>query len=261
MKRLLLFGLFASIIFYFPSSLLAQDNEGMGKTWVVFIENSSYQKFASIEGPAKDVEMMKTALSGYKIDRMVHKKNMTKTQLEQFFSTELKQLTTNNQVNSIMIWYAGHGKLINNISYWIPVDTERDNEVTYFDVSNLKSLMSAYSKNITHTLMVTDACESGPSFYQAMRDVSSSKSCEDGFGEMKSSQVFASSGYDLAADNSEFTQTFANTLKGNASTCLPMEKIVTEVTKNVIIKNQMRPKFGTIPGFTHEEGTFFFIKK
>ncbi len=53
----------------------------MGKTWVVFIENSKYQSFASLEGPGKDVTMMKTALAKYNIQNFIHKKDMTKQEM------------------------------------------------------------------------------------------------------------------------------------------------------------------------------------
>ncbi|NQX98901.1 MAG: tetratricopeptide repeat protein, partial [Flavobacteriales bacterium] len=55
---------------------LLADNP-MGKTWVVFIENEKYSSFASLEGPTKDVTMMKSAFAKYKIHNIVHKKNMT----------------------------------------------------------------------------------------------------------------------------------------------------------------------------------------
>ena len=236
-------------------------NSSMGKVCVVFIENSKYISFSSINGPEKDIALMKSALSSYKIDKIVHKKNMTKKQMQSFFTTELKQIVVTNKIESILIWYAGHGKYLNSHSYWIPVDAKRDVETSYYSTNSLKADLKAYSKNIKHTLMVTDACESGPSFYQSMRATSTIKDCNSNAAELKSSQVFSSSGYELAVENSEFTKTFANTLKNSSTVCIPIEKIVTEVTKNVVIKNKQRPKFGAIKDFNHQEGTFFFVKK
>jgi len=98
----------------------------MGKTWVVFIENSNYQEFASLVGPEKDITAMRSSLTNYKISNFVHKKDMTKEKMERFFSIELRDLVRANQVNSLLIWYAGHGKFINETGYWIPVDAQRD---------------------------------------------------------------------------------------------------------------------------------------
>lgn len=235
----------------------------MGKTWVVFIENSKYSNFASLDGPTKDVTMMKSAFAKYKINNIIHKSNMSKSQLEKFFSIELRDLVRSNQVNSVLVWYAGHGKFINESGYWIPVDAKRDEEFTYFNINNLKAAMQSYSKYITHTLVITDACESGPSFYQAMRSTPKEKNCNDWqASKFKSSQVFSSAGYELAVDNSQFTKTFANTLVANPDACIPIETIVNKVSSAVTKEGgTQKPKFGKIAGLEDEDGTFFFMKK
>lgn len=238
-----------------------QDNP-MGKTWVIFIENSSYKTFASLSGPTKDVTMMKSALSKYQIHNIIHKKDLTKSEMERFFSIQLRDLIRKNRVNSIVVWYAGHGKFINNTGYWIPVDARRDDEFTYFNIGNLKSSMQGYSDVVTHTLVITDACESGPTFYQAMRSDLKVRDCSDWTAtKLKSSQVFSSAGYELASDNSQFTKTFSNSLIHNPNSCIPIESIVQSVTKSVTAKNQQKPQFGKIDGLEDENGTFFFIKK
>ena len=85
----------------------------MGRTWVVFIENSKYSTFASLEGPVKDINLMKRAFGNYQIHNFIHKQDMTKAEMEKFFSIDLRELIKNNQVKSLLIWYAGHGKFIN----------------------------------------------------------------------------------------------------------------------------------------------------
>lgn len=246
-----------------PAKDFAQvNNSVMGKTWVVFIENSEYETFPRIDGPTKDVALMKDALTEYKIERTIHKKNMTKKEMEAFFRDELPPLVIQNRVNSILLWYAGHGKFISETGYWIPVDAKRDRESTYFNTSFLKESLQEYENHMTHILVITDACESGPSFYQATRNTGREVSCSDlNASQSKSSQVFSSSGYALALDNTEFTKSFANALKNNSTACIPIEKIVTQVTSDVVNNNQQKPKFGKIEGLIDADGTFFFITK
>ncbi len=240
---------------------ISQDNP-MGKTWVIFIENSNYETFASLDGPIKDISMMKAALSNYKIHNIIHKKDMTKIEMEKFFSIELRDLVRSNQVNSLLVWYAGHGKFINETGYWIPTNAKRDDEFTYFNINSLKSSLQSYSNFITHTLIITDACESGPTFYQAMRSIPKDRDCGDWEAtKFKSSQVFSSAGYELAVDNSQFTRTFANTLRNNPNACLPIENIVSKVTIAVAKSGIQKPQFGKIAGLEDEGGTFFFISK
>lgn len=240
---------------------IAEDNP-MGKTWVVFIENSNYETFASLEGPTKDVSTMKAALAGYEVHNFIHKTDMTKKDMEKFFSIELRDQVKKNNVNSLLVWYAGHGKFINETGYWIPVDATRDDEFTYFNINALKAGMQSYSQFITHTLVVTDACESGPSFYQAMRSTNDIRACDDvNATKFKSSQVFSSAGYELASDNSQFTKTFAKSLQFNEEVCIPIESIVNQVTEAVSTNENQKPQFGKIAGLEDENGTFFFIRK
>jgi uncharacterized caspase-like protein len=244
-------------------NILGQEAENpMGTTWVIFIENSNYELFASLEGPSHDVKLMRTALTKYKIDKVIHKKNLTKQGIEDFFSEELKSQLQANKVNSLLLWYAGHGKSIHETSYWVPVDAKRDDEQTYFNTVNLKESLLSYTQTIKHVLVVTDACESGSSFYQAMRSINMNRMCDNNNDiEARSSQVYSSSGYELALDNSQFTIAFAGALANNSNTCLPIETIVSKVNTELVKSNQRKPKFGRIEGLEDENGTFFFIEK
>jgi hypothetical protein len=242
------------------AALLAKNP--MGRTWAVFVQNANYKTFASLEGPVKDVKMMKEVLAKYQIDNTIVKNDLTKDQMEKFFQVELRDLVRSNQVNTLLIWYAGHGKFINETGYWIPIDANRDDEFSYFNINVLKAAMQSYPTTLTHTLVMSDACESGPSFYQAMRSELKDRTCDDWQAtRLKSSQVFSSAGYELAKDNSQFTKTIANILATNPNACLPIETIVKKVTSVVSQGNAQKPKFGTIAGLTDENGTFFFMTK
>jgi tetratricopeptide (TPR) repeat protein len=238
------------------------DNNPMGRTWVVFIENSDYETFASLAGPVKDIELMTRAFTNYQVHKFINKKNLTKLEMERFFSIELRDLIRTNQVKSLLIWYAGHGKFINEVGYWIPTDAKTDDEFTYFNLNTLRASMETYLTYLTHTLVITDACESGPSFYQAMRSELKKRSCDDWQAtQFKSSQVFSSAGYELAKDDSQFTRTFATALTNNPNACIPIEDIVSKVSTAVGSNNQQKPKFGKITGLRDEDGTFFFIAR
>lgn len=235
----------------------------MGKTWVIFLENSNYSSFASLDGPVKDVNLMRSALANYQVHNIIHKKDLTKDQMEKFFSIELRDMIRANQVNSLLIWYAGHGKLVNDVGYWIPVDAQRDDEFTYYNIAALRAALEPYANVLTHTLVVTDACESGASFYTAMRSDLTIKSCSDWMAtQNKSAQVFMSAEYELASDDSEFTRTFARTLERNPGACIPIEEIFLNVEVALENAGKQAPKLGQITGLGHNENaTFFFIAK
>lgn len=234
----------------------------MGRTWVVFIENSSYETFASLDGPIKDISTMRRALANYQVHNYLYKKDMTKAEMERFFNIELRDLVKKNQVKSLMVYYAGHGKYINDVGYWIPVDAKRDDEFTYFNINALKAGLQGYTDVVVHTLVISDACESGPGFYSASRSASEAPTCDNAqVAGAKSAQVFSSAGYELAVDNSKFAATFANTLMNNRNACIPIESIVKSVTAAVTTDKGQKPKFGRIQGLEDMLGTFFFITK
>ena len=234
----------------------------MGRTWVVFIENSSYETFASLDGPIKDISTMRRALANYQIHNYLYKKDMTKAEMERFFNIELRDMVKKNQVKSLMVYYAGHGKYINDVGYWIPVDAKRDDEFTYFNINALKAGLQGYTDVVVHTLVISDACESGPGFYSASRSANEAPTCDNAqVAGAKSAQVFSSAGYELAVDNSKFAATFANTLMNNKNACIPIETIVKSVTAAVTTDKGQKPKFGRIQGLEDMLGTFFFITK
>ena len=79
--------------------------------------------------------------------------------------------------------------------------------------------------------------------------------------QAKSSQVYSSSGYELAIDNSQFTIAFASSLANNTSSCIPIESIVIKVNTELAKSNQQKPQFGKIQGLDDDNGTFFFVGK
>jgi len=237
-------------------------NNPMGRTWVIFIENSSYEYFAALDGPIKDVATIQRSLANYQINRIIHKRDMKKSEMERYFNIELRDQVKQNQVKSLLVWYAGHGKFINDVGYWIPVDAKRDDEFTYFNINALKAGLQGYGDAVVHTLVVSDACESGPGFYMATRGASDTPTCDNTImAGAKSAQVFTSANTELASDNSKFTATFANILMNNKNACIPIETIVKSVTEAVAADNGQKPKFGKIPGLEDMNGTFFFIAK
>lgn len=249
------------IALYINRSLAEEEQKNpMGRTWVIFIENSDYQNLPSLEGTKKDVLTMKNALANYSISKVIYKPNMTKAQMDKFFSIELRDQVNKGHVQSLLVWFAGHGRYINETGYWLPVDASKTDEYTYFPITSLKGYLSLYK--LRHTLVISDACETGPAFYLAMRGQNKVINCGDWEStKLKSAQVFTSSDREKASDNSIFTKTFANILNNAPDKCIPIEKITEKVTTAVEQNQKQKPKFGNISGLEDEDGTFFFIKK
>lgn len=139
-----------------------------GVTWLVHIENTNYREFPAIPG-GTDMARMKKAFSTYNIQRTITKKNLTKDQMERFFNVELRDLARSGKVNTILVWYAGHGKTVGGKAYWIPVDGRKDDVYSFYNYGSLKAQMQNYSEGVNNTVVVSDAAAGDASFYELTR--------------------------------------------------------------------------------------------
>ena len=138
-----------------------------GVTWVIHIDNGNYRNFPALQGA--DAAKMQKAFASYSIQRTISKKNLTKEQLERFFNIELRDMVRTNKVNTILVWYSGHGRTIGGKAYWIPVDGKKDDIYSFYNYGSLKAQMQNYSESVGNTVVVSDAAGGDASFYELTR--------------------------------------------------------------------------------------------
>lgn len=86
------------------STAIQAEANPMGKTWVVFIENSNYTNLSSLEAVASDVALV-MMLSGYIIDSIVSRKNMNKAAMERFlYPTKKFNYSESSQLFTHMVF-------------------------------------------------------------------------------------------------------------------------------------------------------------
>lgn len=139
----------------------------MGTAWVIYIENGNYANMPALT--SLGMEKMRSAFSKYQAQRTLVKKNLTKTQLERFFNIELRDMVRKADVNTLLVWYEGHGRSQGGKAYWIPVDGKADDIYTFYNYGPLKGLMENYSESVRTTLVVSNAAGNDPSFYELTR--------------------------------------------------------------------------------------------
>jgi tetratricopeptide (TPR) repeat protein len=246
---------------FIRDGMVLSEDSPMGKTWAILIENSEYKSFSNLRSTKSDIELIQKSLTRYKINNVIIKKNLTKRELERFFSIDLRDLIRTNHVNSLFIWFAGHGTNLNGNGYWIPTDALVDDEFSYYNTNALKASLYSYS-TLEHLLVVSDACYTGQGFCVAMRSPVSELTCsQTELTSKKSAQVFTSSGSGNAYDNSLFASSFGNSLLNNENDCVSIDEIVKRVTIIMQSNTLQSPEFGKIVGLDDQLGTFFFISK
>ncbi len=232
----------------------------MGRTWLVFIENSDYLEFERLDGPAKDAHSIKTALTEYRFDNLLTKRNLSLAAMDKFFRIELRDMIRQQQVNSVMIWFAGHGKFLNGSGYWIPSDSKKNDEASFFPISNLKGYLENYGPQLKHILIVSDACESGEAFRLDNQSEVSRFSCSDAGAKEPVSVVFSSTSSEKASDNSLFAKTFAGALQGNTAACISLTELAKLVSDAVEKNQRQNTRIGLIKGLPNKGGSFLFVK-
>lgn len=140
-----------------------------GTTWVVHIDNGNYRNFPALQTGPADLARMQKAFANYNVQRTITKKNLTKEQMDRLFNIELRDLARTNKVNTILVWFSGHGRTVGGKAYWIPVDGRKDDMYSYFNYGSLKAQMQNYSESVTNTVVVSDAAGSDASFYELTR--------------------------------------------------------------------------------------------
>lgn len=139
----------------------------MGNAWIIYIENSNYRNMPALNSLGMD--KMRKAFSKYQAQRTVIKKNLSKGELERFFNIELRDMVRTGQVNTLLVWYEGHGRSQGGKAYWIPVDGKADDIYSFYNYGPLKGLMENYSESVKTTLVVSNAAGNDPSFYELTR--------------------------------------------------------------------------------------------
>jgi hypothetical protein len=147
----------------------SEGSSSTGVTWVIHIENANYRNFPALQHTVSDMAKMNKAFANYNVQRTITKKNLSKAELERFFNVELRDLVRTNKVNTILVWYAGHGRTVGGKAYWVPIDAKKDDIYSYYNYGPLKSQLQNYSESVNNTLVVSDAAGTDPSFYELTR--------------------------------------------------------------------------------------------
>ena len=241
-------------------------NKSMGKTWVVLIESSQYANYPELPNTANDITAIKEALSGYTIAHTIHRKNLSKAEMERFFAVDLRDQILKNRVNSLMILYVGHGAFLNESGYWIPADGLMSDDLvakesSFYGGSMLRAALQTYT-GIRHSLVLSDACDMGTGFYETVANETTPAVCETLPVETpRSFHVIASMRKELNATSSLFPTAFANALNTNKQPCISAEMLDQKMNAVLKINKTALPVFGKIKGLNDENGHFFFIRK
>jgi tetratricopeptide (TPR) repeat protein len=235
----------------------------MGRTFVLLITNYAYKNLKELSGPLNDAAQLKASLSKYAIDSIIQVENFSQQDFKKMFEKDIHQMINNYNIKSLIIWYSGHGKYseYHNTGYWLPVESIAEDYDNYFSLREMKISLSGI-KRLKHLLVISDACETGKSFYTQKISRNSENTCSDWtLTKMSSVECFTSSDGELSSDNSLFAKTFSNVLNNNPAPCISIGSVAEKVKEIVETYQAQKPVFGHITGMDDENGSFIFLKR
>jgi uncharacterized caspase-like protein len=133
---------------------LTKHNIGRNLALLVSVQN--YENFSELQTPKKDAMALADLLKnkfGFETETLVNP-----TRKEIFLALQKYESALNKEDNFIL-FFAGHGKEIKNVNYWLPADAEEERAFDWINEDDIKrSLAVMDAQNI---LVIADACFSG----------------------------------------------------------------------------------------------------
>ena len=238
------------------------DIKPTGKYYALLIGNSNYVNWSSLKSPINDITKIGNILKQkYKFEKVITIKNANRKEIFNGFNA-IKKLSTDNDY--VLIYYAGHGMIVTNQSYWIPVDGEKETgSGDWININDIANYLKPNSPNeilARHLVLMADSCyfavqRKGNQFQQ--NKIQSYKKLL-----MRKARIIVASGSnepveDTNEEHSIFGMGFIEALQNNED-IIKMNNII----ENIIVAHSgmsQQPNPSFYPG--HGGGDFLFVAK
>jgi tRNA A-37 threonylcarbamoyl transferase component Bud32 len=230
-----------------------------GKYYAVVIGESQYQKWESLPTAVNDARAVAQLLEnkyGFVVTRL---ENATAPKILAAVRATGKKMTAED---NLLIFYAGHGELLNGKGYWKPVDAdfERTNWISPAEIKDV--LIDQPAKR---TLILADSCYSGAI---ATGTLSPAKTSER---EQKRSRIVISSGgvapvIDSAdGQHSLFTRALLDVLNDPHGKITDVQSAFVRIRERVVDSarragRDQNPQLSVMAEVGDEGGSFFFVE-
>jgi len=230
-----------------------------GQFYAVVIGESRYQKFESLPTAVKDANAVAQLLEqkyGFHVTRL---ENATRPQILGALGATAKRMTGND---NLLIYYAGHGELLNDKGYWKPVDAdfEQTNWISPADITN--ALIDQPSRR---TLIIADSCYSGAIARGTLLAPANASERES----KKSRLVLSSGGAAPVIDSADgqhslFTRALLDVFAGTGSRVTDVQTIFPRIRERVVDSarragTEQNPQLSVMAEVGDEGGTFYFV--
>ena len=171
------------------------------------------------------------------------------------FDSLRNQLT---QTENLIIYFSGHGELVNNRGYWIPVDAVAGERHTYLYNHEIRDLL--FDLKAHHVLVIADACFSG-TLLQKSRSMATKR-----YYAMPSRWVMTSGQIEVVPDglpgyHSPFAKSLLTQLEYNPKSYLSLTELWVNMREGIVTNSGQTPACEPVRNVNHQGGEYYFIHK
>jgi uncharacterized caspase-like protein len=187
--------------------------------------------------------------------------NATRSQIVSALSRLRKSI---NASDNLLIYYAGHGYLDDDVSegYWLPTDAERDNPANW--VANSTLITQIRGMQAKHVMVVADSCFSG-TIIRAIKVEQRGPNYLNRIVKRKARTALTSGGLEPVMDSgggnhSAFAKAFISLLEENDGV-LDATQLFSQLRPKVMVNSTQTPEYGNIHQAGHDGGDFLFVRQ
>ncbi len=235
-----------------------------GNYYALVIGNNEYRYLPKLRTAKNDARAVAKTLRtkyGFETEILL---DATRSKLLKGISGMRKKLEPDD---NLIIYYAGHGHFdkVADKAYWMPVDSERDDDANWIIVDSITSKIKRISSN--HILVVADSCYSGTLTRSLNVNLNSRSKRERYLKKMmkrSSRTLIASGGNEPVSDSggrghSIFAQAFIDGLNEMELKSFTAEEFFVEYIKEQVAGSADQvPEYNTIRNSGHKGGDFVF---
>lgn len=233
----------------------------LGAYHALVIGSNDYQNLPKLRTPINDALAITHLLQnayGFKVRLLT---NATRSDILLAINAYRRELTPRD---NLLIYYAGHGWLDRDADqgYWLPVNSERENQVEWVSNSSVTSAIRALKAK--HVMVVADSCYSG----KLTRGLHITQRTPDYLKKMsqkKARVVLSSGGLEPVLDqggegnNSVFASAFIKALSQNKGV-LDGTTLFSQIREQVAWNADQTPEYSNIHKAGHDGGDFLFVR-
>jgi hypothetical protein len=236
-------------------------NLDYGDYYALVIGNNDYQDLTNLRSAVNDAKVVSTVLE---VDYGFNVKLLENASRKDILRSLKHLRETVSAKDNVLIYYAGHGYLDKDTDYgyWLPVDSERDDDSNWIATDRVVSQIKGMKAK--HVMVVADSCFSG-TITRAIKIEQRTPEWLSEIVKKKARTALTSGGLEPVMDtgsgnHSAFAYAFISLLEENDGV-LDASQLFSKLRPKVMVNSTQTPQYGKIHMAGDDGGDFLFVRR